>query len=124
MENKFAQYFEYDQERYSVAIVFFDNMIRRDFLKTIRKILKKQSGMICGTIGYNLSFDCDWVEDGVELWCASGVHDNSCHISYDMFVELIELSAYIWLDNNRLSLDGQVTKEVENSVKTIKELYS
>ena len=97
-------------------------MIRRSFIKSIKKIADRHSGMICGTIGYNLSYDCDWIEDGVELWWTSGSNDHNCIISYFMFVDCIEAAAAIWLKNNKAYLDGSTLLELEECIKNKKNI--
>lgn len=120
-KSEFEQRFPYDAEKYRGVIFFFDNMITRCFVKLLGKIANKQSGMICETIGYNLSADCDWVGDGAELWW--GVRDDGCIISYEMFVKSIGLAADIWLKNNSASLDKQTVEEVKGNVEKIRRIY-
>lgn len=123
MKTEFEKHFPYDKIKYQGLIIFFDNMIRRRFLDLLEKISEGHSGMICETIGYNLSVDCDWVENGVELWWLSGLHDNSCNISYTLFVDSIEIASNIWLKNNMISLDDSIVEKVTDCTKKIRNLY-
>ncbi|MCQ2593314.1 MAG: hypothetical protein MJ188_11090 [Treponema sp.] len=123
MTQDFEQSFRYSAKGNSDVILFFDNMIRRSFFKSIKKIADRHSGMICGTIGYNLSYDCDWIEDGVELWWTSGSKDHNCIISYPMFVDCIEVATNIWLKNNETSLNESTLLELEECIKKIKRIY-
>ncbi|MDE5768499.1 MAG: hypothetical protein K2H29_07110 [Oscillospiraceae bacterium] len=123
IKSEFKQFFPYDAEEYAAVILFFDNMMRRNFLKTLRKIASQKSGMICETVGYNLPYDCDWIEDGIELWWVCGLHEYHCNISHTMFVESIEIATAIWLKNKQLSLEDSTIEEVNNCIKKIKEIY-
>lgn len=109
------------KKEYDIVILFFDNMIRRNFLETLKNMKACRSGMLCDNIGYNMPDmnDCDLTDaDHIELWWIAGTRDYSCKIDFNMFVECLRLSANIWIKNNKI-VDRRTIAEIDNSIDAI-----
>ncbi len=61
--------------------------------------------MLCDSVGYALPEEADEeddVKDCIEVWEDCGGHIHSCSLSYTKFIELLEISGKIWLNNNMI----------------------
>lgn len=126
---RFEDRFPYDREEYYTVILFFDNMIRRDFQTLLRRMKEGISSMLCDTIGYELpeneDDDCEWKFSGcIELWWVAGDagHEHVFLISFKMFIECLRLAAKIWILNNSMR-NTQVISDLEESIDVIEKRY-
>ena len=127
-EVKFEDQFSYDKEQYFTVVLFFDNLIRRDFLVILNRIRNIQDSMICDSIGYNLpeneDEDCEWKNSScIELWWVAGTNDHSFLIDFKMFIECLRLSAKIWIKNNGIN-DIQTISYIEKAIDEIELRYT
>ena len=99
---KFEDFFHPKKDEEYTIITFFDNMIRRDFLDILRRMANGQGCMLCDSVGYDLPDEDDEVKDCIEVWEDCGGNINSCCLSYTQFIELLEISGKIWLNNNMI----------------------
>ena len=127
-EVKFENQFPYDKEQYFTVVLFFDNLIRRNFLVILNRIRNIQDSMLCDNIGYNLpeneDDDCEWKKCGcIELWWVAGTNGHSFNINFRMFIECLRLSAKIWIKNNGIT-DIQIVSDIEKSIDEIELRYT
>lgn len=99
---KFEDFFHPQKDEEYTIITFFDNMIRRDFLDILRRMANGQGCMLCDSVGYDLPDEENELKDCVEVWEDCGGNINSCCLSYTQFIELLEISGKIWLNNNMI----------------------
>ena len=102
---RFENFFQPQNDGEYTIIVFFNNMIKRDFLGILRRMADGQGCMLCDSVGYNLPEEADEeddVKDCIEVWEDCGGHIHSCCLSYTKFIELLEISGKIWLNNNMI----------------------
>ena len=122
---KFEQCFTHDKYLYDGVILFFDNMIRRNFINILEKLKDGKSGMICDTIGYNLPDDNDEKNmNYIEIWWICGLHDYSCNINFELFIESLELATKIWIKNNNINSHDDIAHKIESYIKIIKHRYT
>ncbi len=99
---KFEDFFHPQKDEEYTIITFFDNMIRRDFLDILRRMANGQGCMLCDSVGYDLPDEENELKDCIEVWEDCGGNINSCCLSYTQFIELLEISGKIWLNNNMI----------------------
>lgn len=102
---KFEDFFHPQKDEEYTIITFFDNMIRRDFLDILRRMANGQGCMLCDSVGYNLPEEYDEddeVKDCIEIWEVCGNNEHSYDLSYEQFIEFLEISGKIWLNNNMI----------------------
>ncbi len=61
--------------------------------------------MLCDSVGYNLPEEYDEddeVKDCIEIWEVCGNNEHSYDLSYEQFIEFLEISGKIWLNNNMI----------------------
>lgn len=125
---RFEDQFPYDRDQYYTVIVFFDNMIRRDFTDILRKMREGISSMICDSIGYELpeneDDDCAWKYSGcIKLWEVCGDNEHSSFVSFRMFIECLRLAAKIWITNNNMR-NPWINSNMEESIDVIEKRYN
>ena len=125
-EDHFPDGMKEDEEHYT-AIVFFDNMIRRDFLYILSMMRNGKSCMLCDSIGYNLpeneDEDCEWKYSGcIEVWEVCGSNDHSFLLTFEKFVECLRIAAKIWINNNNVR-SSFVIAGIEDNINYIENHY-
>lgn len=127
---RFEDRFLFDREEYYTVIVFFDNMIRRDFTEILRNMREGISSMICDTIGYELpeneDDDCEWKNSGcIKLWWVAGDYgdEHAYLIGFKMFIECLRLAAKIWINNNNMR-NSSIISDIEKSIEVIERRYA
>ena len=102
---KFEDFYQCKNDEEYIIPVFFNNMIKRDFLDILRMMANGQGCMLSDSIGYDLPDEDDEeneLKDCIEVWEDCGGYINSCCLSYTQFIELLELAGKIWLNNNMI----------------------
>ncbi len=96
---KFEDFFQPKNDEEYTIITFFDNMIKRDFLDTLRLMADGKGCMLNDSMGYDLPDEGDEeneLKDCIEVWedCGGDIH--SCCLSYTQFIELLEIAGNIF----------------------------
>lgn len=120
---KFEDYFQYKKDEEYTITVFFDNLIRRDFLTILGRMANGTSSMLCDNVGYELPENEDEPTDYIKIWDMCGENEYSYNLSYEKFIEFLEISAKIWLNNNNKSSDGEDKKIIDSCLNELRKRY-
>lgn len=125
MEEKYLDRYIYDKEKYHLVILYFQYMLRIDFMDALDTMSKDISASN-GHIGYFFASGCDeediengdYFENGVMFFFGNDDFDEII-VDYSIFYNSLKLACNIYLDEN--PDDYEV---VNQKLRIIKDRYS